>query len=335
MNVLVTGGSGFVGGHTAVELLVEGHELVLLDNLSNSRPEAMAAIRAAAGREARFVRGDVRDGALLDVLFETYDFDAVMHFAGVKSVAGSVARPLCCYANNVVGTVRLLERMAAHGVTKLVFSSTAAVYGHCAPVPTDEGARALPVSPYGRSKLAAEEVMRDLCAACPAWRISVLRYFNAVGAHPSGRLGEAPRRASPNLLIAVARVAAGVVPSLTVHGGDYSTRDGTAERDYVHVTDLARGHLAALERLERRPGLSVHNLGSGRSHTVLEFVAAFEAASGATVPVRIGPRRRGDPAVSRADPSKALRELGWCPSRTLEDACADHWRWRARAGRTT
>ena len=330
MDVLVTGGTGFVGGHTALQLLKEGHSVVLLDNLSNSWPAAADAIRAAAGRDVPFVEGDVRDGALLDRVFAARRFGAVMHFAGVKSVGDSVARPLDCYANNLAGTVCVLERMAAHGVTRLVFSSTAAVYGRCTSIPTDEGARPRPASPYARSKLAAEAAMRDLCAADAGWRVAVLRYFNAVGAHPSGRLGEAPRGGSPNLLPAICRVAAGRAASLTVHGGDYATRDGTAERDYVHVADLARGHLAALRRLERVAGFSVHNLGSGRSHTVLEVVAAFEAASGTRVPVRVAGRRAGDVAVSRADASKARTDLGWRAERGVGEACADLWRWQRR-----
>ena len=333
MNVLVTGGSGYIGSHAAVELLGKGHDVVLLDNFSNSSMDAVAAVRSLVGRDVPFVRGDVRDAALLDVLFARSGFDAVMHFAAAKSVAESMRRPRHYYANNLGGTLRLVDRMAAHGVRTLVLSSSAAVYGAAVEAPTPEDAPTAPTNPYGGSKLAAERALREIHAADGRWRISVLRYFNAAGAHPSGGLGENPRGEPRNLLPALARVAAGEVARVTVHGGDYPTRDGTPERDYPHVTDLARGHLAALELLDRGPGFSVHNLGTGRGHTVLEVVRAFEAQTGVAVPYRIAARRPGDVAVSRADPARSERELGWRAERGIEAACADLWRWRLRGGR--
>ena len=332
VNVLVTGGSGYVGSHAAVELLGDGHDVVLMDNLSNSSRSAVGAVRAVAGRSVRFVCGDVRDAPLLDRLLIAHRFDAVMHFAAAKSVAESLNRPFHYYDNNLAGTLCLVDRMAAHGVKTLVFSSSAAVYGHAAEAPTPEDAPTAPTCPYGGSKLAAEQALRDVYAADRRWRISVLRYFNAAGVHPGGGLGENPRGEPRNLLPALARVAAGQSERLTVHGGDYPTRDGTSERDYPHVTDLARGHLAALEWLARGPRFGVHNLGTGRGHTVLEVVRAFEAVSGVAVPVRIAGRRPGDVAVSRADPRRAERELGWRAERGLAAACADLWRWRSNGG---
>ena len=334
MKILITGGSGFVGSHTAVELSARGHETVLLDDLSNSTFAALAAVRSLTGRDVPFVRGDIADAALLADLFGAHRFDAVVHCAAVKSVAESVARPLDYYATNVAGTVRLIQAMAAHGVKTLVFSSTAAVYGDAAEVPTPEHAPPAPASPYAGSKLAAERLLGDLCAADPEWRVSILRYFNVAGAHSCGRLGEAPPGGAPrNLLLAAAAVAAGGMPRLTVYGGDYPTRDGTAERDYLHVEDVARAHVLALAALERRGGLGVYNLGSGRGYTVLEAVRALEAASGAAVPVRIAGRRSGDVGVSRAHAGRARRELGWRAVRGLDAICADLWRWRSRAGR--
>ena len=333
MKVLITGGSGFVGSHTAVELTKRGHETVLLDNLSNSAVAAVAAVRSLTGRDVPFVRGDIADAARLGDLFGAHRFDAVVHCAAVKSVAESVACPFGYYATNVAGTLRLIEAMAAHGVKTLVFSSTAAVYGDAAEVPTPEDAPPAPASPYAGSKFAAERLLGHLCAADPEWRVSILRYFNVAGAHASARLGEAPAGPPRTLLLAAAAVAAGRMPRLTVYGGDYPTRDGTAERDYLHVDDVARGHVLALAALERRRGLAVHNLGSGRGYTVLEVVRALEAASGAAVPVRIAGRRSGDVGVSRAQPGRARLELGWCAGRGLEAICADLWRWRSRAGR--
>ena len=289
--------------------------------------EFVRADPAEPARNGRFVCGDVRDAPLLDRLLSAHRFDAVLHFAAAKSVAESLTRPLHYYANNLAGTLCLVERMAAHGVKTLVFSSSAAVYGEAAEAPTPEDAPTAPTCPYGRSKLAAEQALRDVYAADGRWRISVLRYFNAAGAHPSGRLGENPRGEPRNLLPALARVAAGRSERLTVHGGDYAIRDGTPERDYPHVTDLARGHLAALDWLARGPRFGVHNLGTGQGHTVLEVVRAFEAVSGVAVPYRMVGRRPGDIAVSRADARRAEWGLAWRAKRGLAAVCADLWRW--------
>ena len=332
MKILVTGGSGFVGSHTALAVMAAGHEVVLLDDLSNSSPRAVAAIAAVAGRRVRFVRGDIRDAALLDALFAAHGFDAVLHLAAVKSAAQGIDAPLFD-AVNTAGTVLLAERMAAHGVRTLVFSSTAAVYGDTVSWPITEEAPTAPASPYARSKLAAERALADLRRADPAWRISILRYFNVAGAHPDGRLGEDPPGPERNLLPTLAHIAAGGAPQLTVHGGDYPTRDGTPERDYVHVTDLAGAHIAALALLARGPRLALHNLGTGKGHTVIEVLRAFERAAGIAVPYRLGDRRPGDTAVSRADPVRAHRQLGWRARRDLAAVCADFWRFRRRGAR--
>jgi len=326
LKVLVTGGAGYIGLHAAAALLENGHEAVLLDNLSNASPGATSALAGLAGRTAPFLKGDVRDSRFLDGVFEGGGFDAVMHLAALKSVDESVENPLRYYANNMAGTVSLLQRMAAHGVRTLIFSSSATVYRD-SPELLTETLPTEPSSPYGRVKLFEEEILRDVHAADPEWRISILRYFNAVGAHPSGLIGEDPTRTSTNLLPRIGQVALGLRERLEVFGDDNPTPDGTCVRDYLHVMDLANAHIAALEFLRPEPRLAVHNLGTGRGHSVLELIRAFERASGRTVPFRIVTRRAGDAPISRADPARARAELGWTATRGLDRICADQWRF--------
>ena len=332
MKVLVTGGAGYLGSHTVLELLAAGHEPVVLDDFSNASPRAMAALGMLANREIAWTEGDIRDAGCLDDVLGGGGFDAVMHFAGLKAVGESVEEPLRYYETNVAGTACLLERMEAHGVKTLVFSSSATVYrvtdtGDQAPL--NEGWPTGPDSPYGRTKLIVEELLRDLCAAKPDWRASVLRYFNAVGAHPSGEIGEDPTGVPRNLLPCIAQVAVGRRELLEVFGDDYPTRDGTCVRDYLHVVDLARAHIRAVEYLGRKPGFAVHNLGTGRGHTVFEAIRAFERASGKTIPYRIVGRRPGDAPVTIADPGRARDELGWTAQWDIDRMCADLWRWQS------
>ena len=327
--ILVTGGAGYIGSHTCVELLRAGHEIVVLDNLCNSRKEALRRVTELTGRSFPFVEADVRDRAALDALFRTHDIDSVIHFAGLKAVGESVEKPLLYWDNNVCGTVTLLEAMAGAGVKTMVFSSSATVYGDPLSVPIREDFPVgVPTNPYGRSKLVVEQVLTDLEAADSAWRIAVLRYFNPVGAHESGRLGEDPRGIPNNLMPFISQVAVGRREALNVFGSDYPTPDGTGVRDYLHVVDLAAGHVKAVEKLGEGPGIRVWNLGTGRGCGVLEVVRAFEKASGRAIPFRIVPRRPGDIAQCWADPSKAERELGWKALRGLDEMCADSWRWQ-------
>ena len=327
MKVLVTGGAGYIGSHTVVELLAAGHEAVVLDNFVNSSPLAVDAVRRIANRDVPLVRGDIADGDVLDTVLGGADFDAVVHFAALKAVGESVADPLRYYRNNVAATATLLDRMADHDVKTIVFSSSAAVYGDPRSVPVAEDEPTLPASPYARSKVMAEEMLRDLQTADRAWRISVLRYFNAVGAHPSGHLGEDPAGTPANLLPYVAQVALGQRDFVPVFGDDYATADGTGVRDYLHVCDLARGHLLALERLAAGPRFAVHNLGTGRGSSVYEVIHAFERACGRALPTRVVARRPGDVVVSIADSERAHTDLGWHPLHDLDDCCRDLWRW--------
>ena len=329
-HVLVTGGAGFVGSHTCVELLNTGHSIVVLDNLSNSSTKSLDAVRRITNRTLDFVEGDLRDANCLDQLFEANHFDAVIHFGGLKAVGESVEKPMLYYENNVIGTVNLINAMKAHSVKTLVFSSSATVYGDPARIPATEDLPTSATNPYGRSKLVIEEILRDLHASDPEWRISMLRYFNPVGAHVSGELGEDPRGTPNNLLPYIAQVAVGHLPHLRIFGDDYATRDGTGVRDYIHVVDLARGHIAALQFLADRPQLAVHNLGTGRGSSVLEALRAFEEASGRTIPYRVVARRPGDIAECYADTTKARRELGWAAQFDLNDMCRDAWRWQSR-----
>lgn len=329
MKLLLTGGTGYIGSHTAVELLAAGHEVVLLDNLVNSSARVVSAIRSVSGRDVSFIHGDILDGKNLDSVFQTHAVDAVVHFAALKAVGESVAKPAAYHETNVTGSRRLVERMAANDVTTLVFSSTAAVYGDPVSTPITEDCPTSPESPYARTKREVEELLWNLHGTDPRWRISILRYFNAVGAHPSGLLGEDPRGVPDNLLPYLAQVATGRRERLDVFGDDYPTRDGTGIRDYLHVVDLARGHLAALDYIRRSPGVALHNLGSGRGHTVLEVINAFESASDCTIPYRVTARRPGDVAVSCADVSRAREELGWTATRDLRKVCEDLWLWQS------
>jgi UDP-glucose 4-epimerase len=328
MRVLVTGGAGYIGSHTCVELLAAGHDVVVVDDLSNSRPEALRRVAELGGRPLEFHRLDVRDRPALNDVFRHGRFDAVIHFAGRKAVGESVEKPLLYYDVNLAGTMRLCEAMAAHEVRNLVFSSSATVYGDPDDVPIPETAPLRATNPYGRTKLFVEEMLRDLHHADPSWNIALLRYFNPVGAHPSGRIGEDPRGVPNNLLPYVAQVAVGRLPEVRVFGGDWDTPDGTGVRDYLHVVDLALGHLAALKRLADRPGVVTYNLGTGTGSSVLQVVKAFSEASGRAVPCRIVDRRHGDVAACFADPNLALREMGWEATRDLDAMCFDAWKWQ-------
>ena len=326
--ILVTGGTGYIGSHTVVELLQAGHEVLIFDNLSNSKRSVLDRIERIAGRRPDFVEGDIRDRAALQQVFSQQKISAVIHFAGLKAVGESVAQPLRYYDNNFSGSVALFETMAAAGVKQLVFSSSATVYGDPASVPIREDAPLSATNPYGRSKLMIEDMLRDIHRADPEWRIALLRYFNPVGAHESGIIGEDPNGIPNNLLPFVAQVAVGKLKELSVFGSDYPTPDGTGVRDYIHVVDLARGHLAALNVIAAAPGLVTTNLGTGRGYSVLEMVRAFEQASGRTVAYKQIERRPGDIASCYADPAHARKTLGWQAAFGVDEMCRDAWRWQ-------
>ena len=326
--ILVTGGTGYIASHTVVELMAAGQDAFIIDNLCNSKPSVLDRVARIAGRRPEFAQIDVRDRAALRRLFAEQRFDAVIHFAGLKAVGESVQQPLAYYDNNVCGSVALLECMAEAGVKTLVFSSSATVYGEPASVPIREDFPLSASNAYGRSKLMIEEILRDLARSDPSWRVALLRYFNPVGAHASGLIGEDPNGIPNNLLPYIAQVAVGRLKELPVYGDDYPTPDGTGVRDYIHVVDLARGHLAALAALRASPGVLTVNLGTGRGYSVLEMVRAFEAASGRAVPYRIAPRRPGDIAQCYADASLAFDTLGWRALLGIEAMCADTWRWQ-------
>ncbi len=329
--VLVTGGAGFIGSHTCVELLGAGHDVVVVDNYSNSSPRAVDAIRAISGRDLTVVEGDAADVGLLRQIFADHPIDAVIHFAAFKAVGESVAHPLRYYRNNLGSTISLLETMGEAGCRRLVFSSSCTVYGNPETAPVSEGEALHAVNPYGRTKLTSEEIMRDVAQADDRWRIVLLRYFNPVGAHPSGELGEDPRGVPNNIMPFLMQVAVGRRESLSVFGGDYPTRDGTAVRDYIHVVDLAQGHLAALQVIDELPaGCSAVNLGTGTGTTVLELLAAAEQAIGKPVNHEIVDRRPGDAVEVYADPALANRVLRWKAERTVLDMCRDHWNWQSR-----
>ena len=327
--ILVTGGAGYIGSHVCVALAAAGERFVVLDNFSNSRPSVLERVQQITGQAVQCVQGDVRDAALLQELFASHAIEAVMHFAAFKAVGESVAQPLRYYDNNVAGTVALLQAMDAAGVRSMVFSSSATVYGDPASLPIREDFPLSATNPYGWSKLMMEQVLADVAAAEPGlWRIARLRYFNPVGAHESGLIGEDPRGIPNNLLPYVAQVAAGQREALSVYGNDYPTVDGTGVRDYIHVCDLAEGHVAALHYLRQHPGLLTVNLGTGQPVSVLEMVRGFEQASGRPVPYRIVARRPGDVAACWADPALAERLLGWRARRGVEAMCRDAWRWQ-------
>ena len=326
--ILITGGAGYIGSHTCVELLDAGYDLVVIDNFSNSKPAVLDRVAQISGRAPTFMEVDIRDrGALRDV-FRAHDIDAVIHFAGLKAVGESVAQPLRYYDNNISGSIALFEVMAESGVKTLVFSSSATVYGDPHSVPIREDFPLSATNPYGRSKLMLEEILRDLFRSDESWRIALLRYFNPVGAHASGMIGEDPNGIPNNLMPYIAQVAIGKLAQLPVFGDDYPTPDGTGVRDYIHVVDLARGHLAALKALVGQPGVMTVNLGTGQGYSVLDMIRAFEQASGRPVPYRIAARRPGDVAQCYADASLADYLLGWRAERGLEAMCRDSWRWQ-------
>lgn len=331
MKILVTGGLGYIGSHTCVELIAAGHEPVALDNLSNSQLAVKHRVQRICGVPLQFVRADVRDHAALDGVFARHKFDAVIHFAGLKAVGESVAVPLRYYDNNVVGSAALFETMQKHGVTTLIFSSSATVYGEPASVPIDESSPLRATNPYGRSKLMIEEILRDLAVANAEWRIGILRYFNPVGAHESGLIGEKPNGIPNNLMPFIAEVAQGQRQILSVYGNDYPTPDGTGIRDYIHVVDLSVGHVKMLARLQETTGVSTYNLGTGNGNSVLEMIQAFEAASGRKVPYHLVARRPGDIAACYANVGRARSELGWSATRNIDQMCVDTWRWQSNA----
>jgi len=331
--ILVTGGTGYIGSHTCVALTQVGHELLIVDNLCNSRADVVDRLAGICGRRPAFVEGDCRDAALLDDVFDRHTVTAVMHFAGLKAVGESVAKPLEYFDNNVNGTLQLLAAMRRASVKTFVFSSSATVYGDPASVPIHEEFPRSATNPYGRSKLMIEDILGDLHLAEPDWRIARLRYFNPVGAHDSGLIGEDPQGFPNNLMPFIAQVAVGRREFLSVWGDDYPTPDGTGVRDYIHVVDLAEGHVAALDYLDRQGGLLTVNLGTGRGYSVLEMVKAFAEASGRNIPYRVAPRRAGDIAQCWADPGLANRLLGWQAKRGLAQMCEDAWRWQRQCER--
>ncbi|MDY6822191.1 MAG: UDP-glucose 4-epimerase GalE [Thermodesulfobacteriota bacterium] len=325
MKILVTGGTGYIGSHTCVALLEDNHDVLIVDNLVNSSRGVLERLKTITGRSIDFEEADIRDRTALDRIFDRFRPDAVIHFAGLKAVGESVSLPLLYYENNVGGTMTLLEAMAASGVKTMVFSSSATVYGDPASNPIREDFPVAPTNPYGRTKRMIEQILMDTQAADQAWQISLLRYFNPVGAHESGLIGEHPSGIPNNLVPYIARVAAGKLDELPVFGDDYDTPDGTGVRDYIHVTDLAAGHVKALERPD---GLAIYNLGTGRGHSVFEMIHAFENAAGKTIPYQITARRPGDIAECFADPALAQRQLGWKAQRGIEEMIRDTWRWQ-------
>ncbi len=327
--ILVTGGAGYIGSHTSLELLKAGYQVIILDNLSNSSEESLNRIQMIACRTLKFIKGDVRDKSRLNQLFKEEKIDAVIHFAGLKAVGESISVPLTYYDNNVGGTVALCQAMSDAGILKIVFSSSATVYGIPMHPPLVEDSKlGVPANPYAQSKLIAEQILTDLTKTGENWSISILRYFNPVGAHESGLIGEDPLGIPNNLLPYISQVAVGRRPELLIFGDDYPTRDGTGVRDYIHVTDLAKGHLKALNRLENFSGVSVFNLGTGQGYSVFEMIRAFEKASGKTIPYRTVPRREGDTAEYWSDTQKAKRELRWKAEKNLDQIALDAWRWQ-------
>ena len=329
MKILVTGGAGYIGSHTCLELLEAGHEVVVVDNLINSKEDSLKRVQEITGKSLIFNRVDLLDRHALMDIFARHHIDAVIHFAGLKAVGESVQIPLKYYHNNITGTLILCEVMAEHSVKNIVFSSSATVYGDPAAVPIREDFPLGPTNPYGRTKLMIEEILKDLFVSDPSWKIALLRYFNPIGAHESGRIGEDPDGIPNNLVPYIAQVAVGRLEELKVFGNDYPTPDGTGLRDYIHVVDLAQGHLYALDRLLAGNGVITYNLGTGRGYSVLEVVSAFEKACSRKIRFQIVGRRDGDIAVCYADPSKANSELGWAAKRGIDEMCIDTWRWQS------
>lgn len=330
MHILVTGGAGYIGSHTCVELLNSGYEVTVVDNLSNSKKEALDRVEKITGKTLNFYQVDLLEHAKIDRIFSEHSIDAVIHFAGYKAVGESVQKPLYYYHNNITGTIYLCEIMKKHGVKNMVFSSSATVYGDPETVPIKEDAPLSAVNPYGRTKLFIEYILKDVHTADPDWNFALLRYFNPVGAHKSGLIGEDPNDIPNNLMPYISQVAVGKLDKLSVFGDDYPTPDGTGVRDYIHVVDLAEGHLKALEKLRGAPGLLIYNLGTGKGYSVIEVINAFKEASGQDVPYKITERRPGDAAECYADPTKAQKELGWKAERNLLDMCRDVWLWQSQ-----
>ena len=329
MKILVTGGTGYIGSHTVVELQTQGHDVVILDNLSNSDMKVLDRLEAITGVRAVFYNADIRDKKTLDDIFEKEDIDAVIHFAGLKAVGESVQKPLMYYENNIGGTINLLNSMSEHGCKNIIFSSSATVYGTPAFVPiTEECPKGTCTNPYGWTKSMIEQILTDTCFADKEWNVVLLRYFNPIGAHESGTIGENPNGIPNNLMPYVTQVAVGRLKELGIFGDDYDTPDGTGVRDYIHVVDLADGHVKALKKLEPGSGLSIYNLGTGQGYSVLDFVRNFEEATGVKIPYVIKERRAGDIAECYADSSKAFRELGWKAKKGIKEMCADSWRWQ-------
>ena len=333
MTILITGGTGYIGSHTVLELLAAGRDVLIIDNLANSKASVLDRLERIAGKRPDFAQVDIRDRAALKILFTSRPFEAVIHFAGLKAVGQSVQKPLEYFDNNVCGSVALFECMAEAGIRTLVFSSSATVYGDPASVPIREDFPLSATNPYGRTKLMIENILRDIARADPDWRIALLRYFNPVGAHVSGIIGEDPNGVPNNLVPFIAQVAIGKLKELSVFGNDYPTPDGTGVRDFIHVVDLARGHLAALGALQVQRGVLTANLGTGRGFSVLEMVRTFAAAAAKPVPYRIAPRRTGDVAQCYADPSFARQVLGWQAELGIEAMCVETWRWQQWAAR--
>ncbi|WP_040196871.1 UDP-glucose 4-epimerase GalE [Candidatus Soleaferrea massiliensis] len=327
MAILVTGGTGYIGSHTCVELLNAGKDIVVVDNFVNSKPEALNRIKELTGKEVKFYEVDLLDKEALEKVFAENKIDAVIHFAGLKAVGESVRIPLKYYHNNITGTLILCEVMEKYGCKKIVFSSSATVYGTPKSVPIREDFPLSTTNPYGSTKLMIENILRDLYVADKEWSIVLLRYFNPIGAHKSGRIGEDPNGIPNNLMPYIAQVAVGKLECLSVYGDDYPTPDGTGVRDYIHVVDLALGHLKAVDKVLATDGVMTYNLGTGNGYSVLQVVAAFEKASGVSIKKKIAPRRPGDIAECYADPTKAREELGWEATRGIEEMCADTWRF--------
>ncbi len=325
MSVLVTGGAGYIGSHTCVELLQAGEEVVILDNFYNSKPEVLERIKQISGKDFKFYQADLLDKDAIERIFTENEIGEVIHFAGLKAVGESVQKPLLYYHNNITGTLHLCDVMRAHGVKKLVFSSSATVYGLPKSVPVAEDFPLSTTNPYGSTKLMIEQILRDVCISDPEWGIALLRYFNPIGAHPSGLIGEDPNGIPSNLVPYIAEVAIGKLEYLGVFGDDYPTHDGTGVRDYIHVVDLARGHLKALDKVRKDQGVDAYNLGAGKGYSVLDVVKAYEKACGKTIPYQIKPRRTGDVAECFADPKKAREILGWEAAYGIDEMCRDSW----------